>query len=102
MFRVVIADNFHYMDESSSYTSGEFNSYELAESHCRQIVDASLTEAHEAGMTAKELFNSYTHFGEDPRILPSADERRFSAWAYAKKRCTVMCGDDSPTPHRQG
>ena len=94
-FKVIIADNFHYMDESSSYTSGEFDSYEAAEAHCRNVVDTSLVEAYEDGMTAKELFESYKHFGEDPRILPSADEGRFSAWAYAKERCPMICGEVS-------
>jgi hypothetical protein len=100
-FKVIIADNFRYQDQDSSYTSGEFNSYELAKAHCRQIVDASLVEAHEAGMTAKELFDSYAHFGEDPHILPRSDGERFSAWDYAKQRCAVICGEGCSTRQRQ-
>ena len=93
MFRVRVADNFHYMDKSSSYTLGEFDTYELAEIRCKKVVDESLCEAHEAGMTAKQLFDAYKCFGDDPYIVSTNDDRKFSAWDYAKQRCDQICGE---------
>ena len=38
-------------------------------------------------MTAKELYTAYLGFGEDPYIV--GENIRFSAWEYAKERCTA-------------
>ncbi len=32
----------------------------------------------------------YTSFGEDPFIIGPGDYR-FSAWDYAKERCSILC-----------
>jgi hypothetical protein len=36
-YRIIVADNFHYMDESEHYTLGEFNTLETAIAACRKI-----------------------------------------------------------------
>ena len=93
-FRVVVDDNFHYMDEGERYTLGSFPTAQEAIEAARRIVDDYLVSAHRPGMTAKELFESYTSFGEDPFIVGEGSGRVvFSAWGYAKAQCAKMCGE---------
>jgi hypothetical protein len=42
-------------------------------------------------MSFKELYEGYTGFGEDPFIRSDDKKCFFSAWTYAKKRCTELC-----------
>ena len=52
----------------------------------------TLEAARKPGMTAHELFESYTMFGEDPFIVaPDQQSAAFSAWEYAKRRCNDLC-----------
>jgi hypothetical protein len=93
-YRVIVADNFHYMDESKHYTLGEFNTLETAIAACRKIVDDDLDHSFKPGMTAKELYEFYTLFGEDPfvRATPDQPASTFRAWHYAKQRAFEICG----------
>jgi hypothetical protein len=49
-------------------------------------------------MTAEELYNLYTSFGDDPFVIvpPGEPARTFSAWDYRKLRPSEMCeaGED--------
>lgn len=92
-YQVIIADNFHYMDEDAHYTHGTFTTLDLAVAACKKIVDEYLASAYEHGMRAEELYSSYKAFGEDPFIR--CDEPVlviFSAWDYASERCDEICG----------
>ena len=94
-YKIVVADNFHYMDESEYTDGGVFGSHEEAVAACRGLVDRSLASCHKLGMTADELFEAYTSFGDDPFVVALGDApvgERFSAWTYAKERCHVICG----------
>ena len=95
MYKVLVDDNFHYMDESKRYTLGEFPSLEAAMSAARKIVDDFLLSEHKPGMTAAALFRRYTTFGEDPFIVSTgddpADKGSFSAWVYAQQRAEELC-----------
>jgi hypothetical protein len=45
------------------------------------------------GMTASELYDAYTGFGDDPFIVcVNADDEpvRFSAWEYAEERSRLL------------
>ncbi len=91
-FTVRVRENSHYMDESEAYDHGRFATYAEAEAACRKIVDDYLAGAKKSGMSADELFRSYTMFGEDPAIdAPGPDGRHFSAWDYARARCDALC-----------
>ncbi len=60
---------------------------------CRRLVDLSLKEGYEPGMTAKALFGYYKSFGDDPFIVTiegSDESAKFSAWDYARERCRSM------------
>ena len=74
---------------------GRFATYAEAEAHCKRIVDGCLDDCYKPGMTADELYSSYTMFGEDPFIQWNSKEvdkveGRFSAWEYAKARCSEI------------
>lgn len=94
-YKIVIADNFHYMDESEYTDGGVFETYDDAVVACRELVDRSLAHEYKPEMTADELFKTYTSFGDDPFIVPLDDApagERFSAWTYAGQRCREICG----------
>jgi len=87
-YKVMVDDNFHFMDEDERYQSGVFDTYEEAVNHCKQIVSQTMPE-YKPGMTAKEMYESYTMFSEDPFIVILGDATetppKFSAWDYAKQ-----------------
>jgi hypothetical protein len=47
-------------------------------------------------MPAEGLYRQYTTFGRDPYIVPADDASKFSAWDYAKERCTAICQPPQP------
>ena len=91
-YKVVVDDNFHFMDESERYTHGEFDSAPDALSAAKALVDADLKSLYRAGMTASTLYEHYMSFGNDPYIVTEDQGCRFSAWSYAKERCQEICG----------
>lgn len=94
-FTVIVADNFHYMDESENYEHGKFETLDLAIAASKRIVDEFLASAFKPGITADALYSQYTSFGEDPFIVGSSEPGvPFSAWTYAKGRCSEMCGSE--------
>ncbi len=89
-YEVFVDDNFHYMDEDERYKLGEFDTEEEAIAACKKIVDEFLLTNYEPGMGEKDLYDSYTSFGEDPFMRPGSPGS-FSAWTYAKERCSELC-----------
>jgi hypothetical protein len=90
-YRVLVNDNFHYMDESERYELGVFATCCSAMEACRKIVDEYLLANYRFGMTNEALWESYTTFGEDPFIVSTDTGCRFSAWDYARQRCEEIC-----------
>ena len=91
-YYVHIDDNYHYMDETERRSGGVYDDCQAALAICKQIVDSSLTEQYQEGMTAEHLLRQYHLFGDDPWIASSTDDCKFSAWKYAERRCQEMCG----------
>jgi hypothetical protein len=91
-YRVLVDDNFHYMQEDERYEAGTFGSYAEALAKCKAIVEAGLRQMAKPGMTPDELYNSYVTFGDDPWIpeTPTGTDR-FSAWDYARTRSLEIC-----------
>ncbi len=87
----MIDDNFHYLDKSHRYQLGEFDSCEAAIRACKQVVDDYLLPNYRPGMTAEQLYTSYTNFGEDPFIVTTDEQCSFSAWDYARQRSVALC-----------
>jgi hypothetical protein len=88
-YTIVIDDNFHFMDESESYKSGEFDTYEEALGECKKILDDFLEDAVRPGDTADQLYSAFVMFGETPHIH-GEKLGKFSATNYARKRCTEI------------
>jgi hypothetical protein len=87
-FTVRVADNFHYQDESETYTEGSYATYAEALSVAAQIVCDSLLRLAKPGMSGEKLYRAYTMCGEDAFIVGARpDDPRFSAWGYAKQLC---------------
>ena len=91
-WRVTIADNFHYMDASEYTPGGDFDTYEAALARARAIVNDSLREQWQAGMSADDLMAGYCQFGDDPFIVP-AGEPAFSARDYARSQAADICAE---------
>ena len=94
IYKVLVDDNYHYMDETERYELGEYSTLEAALEAAQKVVDEFLHSAYKPGMTAEALYQAYTTFGEDPWIAsdPGGEGQIvFSAWDYAKKRAAEMC-----------
>src|ERR1700730_11315217 len=91
-YKIYVDDNFHYMDESERYFKGGYETAEAAIGAAKAMVDAELVASYKPDMTAGELYDLYTDFGEDPFIVSEDRNCRFSAWDYAKERCQQICG----------
>src|SRR5580704_12659341 len=95
-YKVMIDDNFHYMDEDERHEHGTYDTREEALAVCRAIVETSVKAQLEPGMSAEALFKRYQDFGDDPFILVidgRDDAAKFSAWSYALELCTSTCGE---------
>ena len=90
-YKVIVRDNFHYMDEGAHHELGTFATYEAALAACRGIVAGSFRADWADDITADEMFNSYAMFGEDPVIIFDGLQCDFSAWDYARMRCEALC-----------
>jgi len=94
-YRVLVDDNYHYMDESQRWTQGEYATCAEALAACKRLVGDCLEEGCAPGKTAEALYGYYTMFGDDPFIVEISDSPDtspgFSAWTYAKARCEEIC-----------
>lgn len=89
-YKVYVDDNFHYMDEESRLTLGKYATLEEALVVCRKIVDGNLTDFYKPKISARKLYDKYKTFGDDPWIFGEPEGMHFSAWDYAKKRCSEL------------
>jgi hypothetical protein len=92
-YRVLVDDNFHYMDASERYELGEFDTLEAAVAACKRRVDELLTSSYRPGMTAAELLTEYALFGEDPFVYTGDNTVPFSARDYASDKVREICRD---------
>jgi len=97
-YRVMVDDNFHYMDKDERAEAGTFATAEDAIAACRGIVDDSLGHLLTPGMTANDLLAQYRLFGDDPFVVPTegAEPVKFSAWDYAEARTTEITQHSDP------
>jgi hypothetical protein len=85
-YKVIVDDNFHFMDESESYGSGVFDTYEEAVAKCKEIIDEFLESAKKPDENAEQLYSTFVMYGETPHIH-GEKLGDFSATVYAKQRC---------------
>jgi hypothetical protein len=93
-YKVMVDDNFHYMEEDERWEFGTFATAPDALAVCRNLVDGSLTDCHKRGMTASDLYDRYLSFGDEPFVVAAAGAPPvdFSARAYAQDRAAALCG----------
>jgi hypothetical protein len=91
-YRVMIDDNFHYMDQDERVEHGVFATAEEAMAESKRLVDDCLAHLLRAGMTTEQLLEQYYSFGEDPFVVAPAGAVavKFSAWTYAAHRAAEM------------
>jgi hypothetical protein len=92
-YKVLIDDNFHFMDEEHRYEHGTFGTADEAIAACKRIVDNELTYMLKPHMTADDLYGLWVMFAEDPYVIPlnRTDARvHFAACDYAKEQCEVF------------
>jgi hypothetical protein len=91
-YKVMVDDNFHYMDEDERWELGRFATAGEALAACRKLVDESLIEEYRDGATADQLFDRYTSFGDEPFVvaLDGAPKVDFSARTYAEQRAREL------------
>jgi len=94
-YRVLADDNFHYLDEIFRHSLGEFPTYGEALAACEEVVERFLRQEYVPGMAESALYFRYLMFGRDPFIAerPESPDASpgFSAWDYAKVRCSEIC-----------
>jgi hypothetical protein len=93
MYRVLVDDNFDFMDEDDRWELGTFATAEGAVAACRALVDKNLARHFVPGMAAAQLYDLYVAEGDDPFIVAGPGEAsvKFSAWEYAQERAEQIC-----------
>jgi hypothetical protein len=91
-YKVMIDDNFHYMETDERWEYGTYSTAEEALAACQRLVDESLLEEYREGATAEQLFVRYTSFGDEPFVVAAEDAPKveFSARAYAEQRAREL------------
>jgi hypothetical protein len=93
-FKVMVDDNFHYMDEDERSEHGTFATLDAAVAACRALVDRSLRASWKPGMSADDLYEQYVAFGDDPFIVAppgvASGAALFSAHTYARERSATI------------
>lgn len=89
--KVFVDDNFAYMDEDARSFAGQSYDYDRALELAKRIVERSLAENLQPGMSEEALVDRYESFGEDAFVIPTPEGiQPFSAWDYAKERAGEM------------
>ena len=78
-YKVLVDDNYHYMDESKRSAVGSYDSLEEAINKCRELTIESLEHFFETGITPAKLSAQWAMFGEDPYIVGADGSVPFSA-----------------------
>lgn len=86
-YKVIVADNFHYMDYDYHYEDGSYDTLEEALNTCRLTTVFSVMRQYEEGIEPGKLREKYITFGLDPYIVsdesnPDNDAVPFSAWTF--------------------
>jgi len=104
-YKVMVDDNFHYGDEDERFEYGTFPTAKEALETCRRLVDEALVAEYRDGETAKQLFDRYKSFGDDPFVVApdGVREIEFSAWTYAEQRASELASPGQEgAQNRQG
>jgi hypothetical protein len=92
-YKVMVDDNFHYMEEDERREHGTYQTLDEAVAACRKLVDEALLDEYKPSITAAELYDRYLSFGDDPFIVAPVGASRdvlFSAHDYAQGRAKAL------------
>jgi electron-transferring-flavoprotein dehydrogenase len=91
-YKVVVDDNFHPGNENERSEYGTFATVAEALEACRNVVDDSLLWEFVEDATAKQLYDRYADFGDDPFVVALGDAPKveFSAARYARQRAIEL------------
>ena len=92
-YRLVVYDNFHYMDDDEPYEKGEYETYELALADAKSMIESFLEFNWKNGMTPDQLIDVFNDFGEEPTIIPRNNDNGeiFSARKYVNEIAESIC-----------
>ena len=92
-YYIKIYDNNNYMEESDAHMYGYFKTHEQALQKAKSIVKRSMSEFYKPKMTADELLDQYSRYGEDPAFLSNNKTKKkvFSARDYAETIANKIC-----------
>jgi hypothetical protein len=93
-YKILVLDNWHFSDDDYDfdYEIGPLPTAEAAIALAGRRLDADLLRFFTPGETAKELYSSWSSFGELPVVKPVGDEPRL-AWSgldYARERSAAI------------
>jgi hypothetical protein len=102
-YKVMVDDNFHYMEENGRSERGTFATAAEALDACRRLVDQSLLAEYKDGDTAGELYERYASFGDDPFVVAPGDAPKveFSAHSYARDRAHELTAPETEGSKRR-
>lgn len=88
--RLVVQDFSNYGESDASREVGSFATPAEALAAAQARVEACLKEFFTPNISAEDLFQQWSLFGEDVFLIPDEGEPPFSAMAYAKERSHAM------------
>jgi hypothetical protein len=91
-YKVMVDDNFHYMEEDERSEHGTFPTAAEALEACRRLVDEALLAQYTDGEKADQLFERYKSFGDDLFVVAfgGAPKAEFLAWTCARQRAEEL------------
>lgn len=89
-YKVIIDENFHFMDENERYRSGGYQTFEDAVNKCKQILDEFLTDAKSVNDTPESLYMTWRMYGENPFVVGGKTSEKFIASEYVENRCVEL------------
>ncbi|HAN78749.1 MAG TPA: hypothetical protein DCQ31_13795 [Bacteroidales bacterium] len=99
-FSLKVYDNYHYMDESETYLTGNYETAEEAVNAAKKIVEEFLLQLLEQGTEPDQLYQIFLNFGEDPMVIstnPNLEAPFFSSTTYAQTYINLLIEKDKFT-----
>lgn len=88
--KLLVQDFSDYGESNASREVGSFATYAEALAAAQARVEACLEEFYVAGISADDLFQRWSLFGEDVFLIPDEGTPAFSALEYAKECSRAM------------
>jgi hypothetical protein len=99
-YTLVAGDNFHPQEREHQYDVGIFATAAEVVAAEQAFLCKSVLEHYAPGMTAEDLFNRFSGFGEITFIFADGGDPRvdFDPWAYAKQQAKLIAAEPEGPP----